>query len=167
MASKCFIGICIWAALSVAGLIIFSVLYSVANPDAYMRLCTVTRDYRDRCVLVSPIEGNITLPYQWESEPQYEGEVMPCKYLDTLLTCYTYDYDKRASEDDPPDIAIAVTASRSKAIAHHFVTYAIFIGVFGLSTLLVSLVFFWIACQMGQRMARYGLCGMQQVYDEL
>lgn len=137
MHPRWFIGFFIWGFISVACFITFSILLGVANTDDYIRNCTVIANAPDtKCYLVSPRDGNITFPY----EPQYKeytGNSMPCRYINQTLTCYTYDEDHRASEDEKPDIVTRVTTSYSKAFSNHNLTYIILLIIFGISTLLV------------------------------
>jgi len=168
MVSNCFIGLCVWGFMSVAGLITFSVLLGVANTDDYIRNCTVVSKMDETgCYLVSPRHGNITFPY----EPQYKeytGGSMPCRYINETLTCYTYDEDHRASEDEKPDIVTRVTTSYSRAFSAHNVTIIIFLIIFGLSTTVVSVIAFYLAWTVGvDIMTHKSPCCNRGGYDEL
>jgi len=147
--------------LSTAGLVTVSVLYGTADESQYLTNCTVAEKSQGVCILVRPVDGVITFPYQFNQTEEYVGGKEPCDLIGTLVPCYIYSGARGGDIDNGvPGIPFTeVTTNVNDARKSDHSTLLIFIIVLSLLTA-CSLFMGFLIWYMEGRMGK-------QPYDEL
>lgn len=135
--------------LSAAGLIVVSVLYGTADESQYLVNCTVAEKSPDVCILVRPIDGVITFPYQFNQTEEYVGSKEPCDLVGTLVPCYIYSGSRGGDIDNGvPGIPFTeVTTNVNDARRSDNQTLFLFIIILSLVTA-CSLIMGFLLCYM-------------------